>query len=156
VAIRPAAPTGEEARRIWDLQLVCDPIVPRLIRENVSMITDHDVLIAEIDGIHVGFCVSMTSARAQDPLFIQIVGVAPSARRRGIGLALMMAAAQQAPERHIALATQDSNTAARGMNDRFAKLTRATIRRVPLGALPDHHLGINRGLGYRVWLIERP
>jgi ribosomal protein S18 acetylase RimI-like enzyme len=120
------------------------------------MITDRQVLIAEVDGVHVGFCVSVLSPEPTDPLFIQAVGVAPGARRRGIGLALMMAASEQAPERDIALATQDSNTAARRMNDRFARLIGASIRRVPLGFLPDRHLGITRGLGYRAWLLEQP
>ena len=120
------------------------------------MIAEQVVLLAEIDGIHIGFCVSLRSSKDSDPLFIQVIGVAPEAQRRGVGLALLTAAAEREPQRDIALATQDSNTAARALNERFASSIDSSIRRVSLGTYRDRDLGILRGLGYRAWGIRRP
>lgn len=141
---------------MWDLQLECSPIYVRSVRENVSTIAERLVLLAEIDNVHVGFCVSLAGPQVSDPLFIQVVGVAPGAQRRGAGLALLTAAAEQQPRRDIALATQDENVPARALNERFANSIGASIRRIPLGIYRDRDLGIKRAFGYRGWIIERP
>lgn len=152
---REATAGGPDGRRMSDLQVVCPPISVQSVRDNVSAILDRHVLLAEIDEVHVGFCVSLPSVTDSGPLFIQVVGVAPEAQRRGIGLALLNAAAARAPQRDIALATQDGNTAARTLNERFAHAIGARIERVALGTFPDRHLGIRRGLGYRPWILRR-
>lgn len=154
-SIREATPSGQDGRRLWDLQLVCEPIVPQPIRKNVLMIAERIVLLAEIDGVHVGFCASLLGPKSLDPLFIQLVGVAPGMQRRGVGLALLDAAAKREPGRDLALATQDTNVAARTLNERFATSIGASIRRVPLGTYRHHDLAIPRGLRYRTWVIER-
>lgn len=156
VLIRKATAVALDGRRVWDLQLDCSPIGVRSVRENVSMIAERFVLLAEIDTVHVGFCVSSTGPKGSDPLFIQLVGVAPAAQRRGVGLALLTAAAERHPGRDVVLATQDKNVAARALNERFASSIGASIRRVRLGTYRDRDLGITRGLGYRAWVIQRP
>jgi ribosomal protein S18 acetylase RimI-like enzyme len=156
VSIRDAQAVGQDGRRLWDLQLECSPITVRSVRDNVLMIAERRVLLAEIDEVHVGFCVSFSGPKGSDPLFIQLVGVAPAAQRRGVGLALLTAVAERAPRQVTALATRDENVAARALNERFADSIGASIRRVRLGTYRDHDLGITRGLGYRAWEIHRP
>lgn len=156
ISIREATPVAQDGRRLWDLQLECSPIYVRSVRENVSLIAERLVLIAEIDKVHVGFCVSITGPKNSDPLFLQLVGVVPAAQRRGVGLALLTAAAKRWPGRSVALATQDENAAARALNERFASSIGANIQRVRLGTYRDRDLGITRGLGYRSWVIPSP
>lgn len=155
VSIREAAAIPQDGRRVWDLQVECPPIYVRSVRDNVSTIAERLVLLAEIGDIHVGFCVSFVSPRAVDPLFVQVVAVAPGSQRRGVGLALLTAAAEREPRRDIALATQDDNLAARTLNERFASSTGMSIGRVPLGTYRDRDLGIVRGQGNRAWVIQR-
>jgi GNAT superfamily N-acetyltransferase len=119
------------------------------------MISEPLVLVALIGKTHVGFCVSKAGADESDPLFIQLDEVAEAARGRGIGSALVHAAAEQAPARTIAFATQDDNLAARSMTARFAGSIGAEHRRVNLGTYRDKDLGIRRDLGYRSWTIAR-
>ena len=155
VLVRQATADGPDGRRLWDLQLMCEPISVRSVTENVAMITERLVLFAEMDDVHVGFCVSFPGSEKSDPLFVQFVGVAPSAKRKGAALALLTAAAAREPFRDIALATQETNVAARALNERFAESIGACIRRVALGTYRDRDLRIQRGLGYRAWLIQR-
>lgn len=119
------------------------------------MIAEKLVLLAEIDEVHVGFCVLLRTQENSAPLFVQVVGVAPEAQRRGAALALLTAATASEPLRDIALATQDSNTAARALNEQFARSIDSSIERVSLGTYRDRDLGIRRGMGYRVWAIRR-
>jgi ribosomal protein S18 acetylase RimI-like enzyme len=156
VSIREAAAVPQDGRRMWDLQLMCSPITPQSIRENVSVITSRLVLVAEIDEVHVGFSMSVLGPKHSDLMFVQLVAVVPEAQQRGAGLALLTAAAERTPQRHIVLATQDQNVAARALNERFADSIGASIRRVPLGTYRDRDLAIRRGMGYRIWVIERP
>ncbi|MGP5015722.1 GNAT family N-acetyltransferase [Glutamicibacter ardleyensis] len=88
-------------------------------------------------------------------MFIQIVAVVPEARGRGIGLALLTAAADREPRRNIALATQDDNFAVRSLNAKFEKSIDASIGRVRLDTYRDSDLGIQRGKDYRPWVIQR-
>ena len=155
VSIREATAVPQDGRRVWDLQVECEPIYVRSVRENVSMIAERVVLLAEIDKVHVGFCVSFPGYAASDPLFIRIVAVAPAVQRRGVGLALLTAAAERELGRNLALATQDTNIAARALNERFANSIGASIRRVPLGTYSDRDLGIRRGDDYRAWVVRR-
>jgi GNAT superfamily N-acetyltransferase len=155
-SIREATAVAQDGRRMQDLQGECSPISIQSVRENTATISEQLVLLAEIDRVHVGFCVSSPGFRDPDPMFIQIVAVAPDAQRRGVGLALLSAAAEREPRRDIVLATQDDNFAARSLNDQFAKSIGADIRRVNLKTYRKIDLGIPRGLGYRAWVIQRP
>jgi ribosomal protein S18 acetylase RimI-like enzyme len=155
VSIREATAMPQDGRRMKDLQAACSPISVRSVRENVSTIIERRVLLAEIDGIHVGFCISFPGTQDSDPMFIQVVAVAPNAQRRGVGLTLLTAAAEREPRRDIALATQDDNVAARSLNEKFARSIGASIGKVNLSTYRDCDLGIQRGLGYRAWAIQR-
>jgi GNAT superfamily N-acetyltransferase len=156
VSIREAIPAPQDGRRMWDLQLHCPPTTVKPIRYNVSTIAKQLVLLAEIDGVHVGCCVAFVSPTSFHPLFVQLVAVAPEARRRGVGLALLSAATARKPGGDVAIATKDDNVATRALNERFAGLIGASIRRVPRGTYRDGALGIRKGDGYRVWVIRRP
>lgn len=156
VSIRQATPVGQDGRRIKDLQALCAPISVQTVGANVTTIAERVVLLAEIDDVHVGFCVTFAGRQNADPHFIQILAVAPKAQRRGVGLALLTAAANREPLRDMALATQDNNVAALSLSDKFASSIGASIRRVNLGTYPDSDLGISRGMGYCVWAIQRP
>lgn len=155
-SIREAIPHGEDARRVWGLQLACEPIRPKPIDENVSMIETHTVLLAEAGGVHVGYCVAVADASRRDLLFLKVVAVVPELQHRGVGLALLAAAAEREPQRDIALATHQDNLGVLAMGSRFAESVGGVFRRVKLGTFRDRDLGFSRGEGYRVWLIERP
>ena len=155
VSIREARKVAQDGRRLVDLQVACPPISVSSVRKNAKTIAERLVLIAEIDEVHVGFCVSSVGPNEHDPLFVQLVGVVPAAQRRGVGLALLTSAAGREPQRDIALATQDDNAAARAMNKRFAASIGADIQRVRSGTYPNSDLGIPTGMGYRAWLIQR-
>ena len=155
VSIRQAKATAEDARRVKDLQALCPPITVRAVRDNALTIADRLVLLADVSGTHVGFCVARPGVRASDPIFVQVVAVAPDAQRRGIGLALLTAAAERWPQRNLVFATQDDNSEARAMNEKFARVIGAEIRRINLRTYPDRYLGIQRGWGYRAWMIVR-
>ncbi|UPL15707.1 GNAT family N-acetyltransferase [Microbacterium galbinum] len=157
VSIRSASPTPEEdARRMWDMQLACEPITVLSLEANPQTIRDRLVFFAEIEGVHVGFCVASPGAEASNPLFVQVVAVVPSMQRRGVGCTLLSAAASEEPVRDIVFATQESKNAARAMNARFSNDLGATLERVNLGVYPDRCLDIRRGQGYRVWKVSRP
>ncbi|GAA1357625.1 hypothetical protein GCM10009596_09070 [Arthrobacter rhombi] len=156
VSIRQATAVGPDGRRVQDLQALCAPIFVQTVGANVTTIAERVVLLAEIGGVHVGYCVTFAGRLETDPLFIQVVAVAPKAQRRGVGLALLTAAAKQHPRRNMALATRGDNAAALSLNDKFASWIGASIRRVNLGTYSDSDLGISRGMGYRSWEIHRP
>lgn len=153
--IRSASPTPADARRIKDLQIVCEPLTVETVRSNAATIGDKTVLIAEIGDVHVGYLVSHPAAAPADPLFVQVVAVAPAAQRRGIGAVLLTAAAAREPERDIVLATQEQNVAMHALNRRFADSLGAGLERIALGTFRDGDLGIRRGLGYRAWRFRR-
>lgn len=155
VLVRHATVSARDARKVLDLQVACPPISVRSLRDNASMISDQVVLLAEIDNAHVGFCVSLLRPDSSDPLFIQVVGVAPEAQQRGVALALLLAAVECHPPRDIALATQDNNVAALALIKRFAKVIGGTYQRIHLGTYRDGDLGIRRGIGYRAWIVRR-
>lgn len=155
-SVRDATANAQDGRRVKDLQFACSPLSVRSVRDNVAMIAGQPVLMAEIQDVHVGFCIALSGSKESDPLFIQVVGVAPEVQRRGVGLTLIAAAAAREPQRDIALATQDDNWAARALNQRFANSINSTIERVPRGTFRASDLGIVRGSGYRAWLIRRP
>ena len=156
VSIREAVAGGPDGRRMRDVQLVTERIPILQVKDNVSKIAERRVLLAEIDGVHIGFCVSFPSLNDSDPLFIQEVGVVPGSRGRGIGMALLCATAEREPWRDIALATEDDNDGAQALNKKFAKSIGASLGKVPLDTYRDSDLGIPRGQGYRSWVIQRP
>lgn len=139
-----------------DMQTVCESITVLSLSTNAQTIKDRLVLFAEIESVHVGFCVASPGMKTSDPMFVQVVAVVPAAQRRGIGRELLAAAASTEPERDIVFATQESNLAAHAMNARFAGELGATLERVNLGVYPDRYLGIQRGQGYRAWRVKRP
>jgi GNAT superfamily N-acetyltransferase len=79
------------------------------------------ILIAESDGRAVGFAQlypSFSSTRAQRIYVLNDLYVAPTARRLGIGRALLMAAAdfgRRAGAARLALSTQRNNTSAQAL-----------------------------------------
>jgi GNAT superfamily N-acetyltransferase len=156
VSIRAAVATPSEGRRVWDLQVVSEHIWPDLIMNNVKMIGERTVLLAEINSIHVGLCVAKQVTNVGSPLYLQVVCVAEQLRGRGVGLALLGAAATRAPERDIVFATQDDNAAARALTERFAQSIGATMSRERIDDYRPSDLGFRRGQGYRVWKISRP
>lgn len=155
VSIREAVADGHDGQRMSDVQNVTERLPILDVKKNVLKIAKTVVLLAEIDGVHVGFCISLSGDQDSDPLFIQEVGVVPGARGRGIGMVLLRAAAEREPRRNIALATEDDNEGAQALNKKFATSIGATMRKVKLGTYEDSDLGIRRGIGYRSWVIER-
>ncbi len=141
---------------MWDIQLVCEPITVLSLEENAQSIRERLTVFAEIEGVHVGYCIAVPGTTESDPLLVQVVAVVPAVQRRGIGRKLLAAVASEDAERDIVFATQESNQAARAMNARFASELGATLERVNLGVYSDRHLGIQRGQGFRVWMVKRP
>lgn len=156
VKIRVAAADGPDGRRMRDVQLVTAPLPIREVKDNVSKIADRVVLLAEIEGVHVGFCISFLGPKESDPMFLQEVAVVPGMQGRGIGIALVRAAAEREPRRNIALATQDDNEGAQALNKKFATSIGATMHKVNLGTYRPSDLGIQLGKGYRAWVVQRP
>lgn len=153
--IREAKSDPKDGLRMSDLQNVCDRMPIFDAEKNASIIAERTVLLAEIDSVHVGYCISSPGPKDSDPLYIREVAVVLQARKRGIALDLLTKAAKKEPERNIVLATQDDNTEAQALNAKFAKLLGASIGRVKLGTYRDSDLGIKRGDGYRSWVIQR-
>ena len=122
---------------------------------NISTMSEKTVMLAEVDGIPVGFSVSLLGRWDPQTLFVQRVLVAPLARRRGIGLALLTAAAEQHPGRDIAVAALDENDAVHKLNHRFAESIGASIRRVPVRTYARTDLGFAQQESHRPWVIER-
>lgn len=155
ILVREATATPQDGRSMKDLQVVSPPITVLSIRQNVLAVAKSLVLIAETKGVNVGYCVSLIGARDADPIFIQAVAVAPQAKRRGAGLALLTAAAERAPHRDVALAVQEDNVAAQALIRKFADSVGASVRKVTFKTYRKSDLGIGRTPGYRAWLIQR-
>lgn len=155
VSIREAAQTAQDGRWMRWIQADCESTNIHSVEDNVSKIAQQHVLLAEIADYPVGFCCVLAGQLDSDPLFIQLVAVAPSARRRGVGLALLSAAARWQPQRNIAMATLDDNVDARRLNDRLAQSIGGNIQRVPLSRFRPSDLGFARGERHRPWLIDR-
>jgi len=138
------------------IQAECESTYIQSVEYNVSNIEQKLVLLARIGEQPVGFCLVFIGPKDSDPLFIQLVAVVPRARRRGVALALLNAAAAREPERNIALATLDDNVAALGLNAHFAESIGSNIRRVPVRMFRRSYLGFAKGESHRPWIIERP
>lgn len=156
VSIREAVAAGPDGQRMSDVQNVTERLPILKVKKNVPKIAETVVLLAEIDGVHVGFCISLPGSQDSDPLFIQEIGVVPDARGRGIGMALLRAAVEREPLRNIAFATENDNEGAQALNKKFAKSIGAVIAKVPLDTYRDSYFNIQRGRGYRAWVIKRP
>jgi GNAT superfamily N-acetyltransferase len=154
--VRDAEPTVQDGRWMRWVQEDCESTNIQDVEYNTSKIEQQLVLVAEIAGHPVGYCIALVGATDTDPLFIQLVAVVPLARRRGTGIALLSAAAQREPRRSIAMATLSDNVAARGLNERFAKLIGASIRRVPTRRYRRADLGFAAGELHQPWMVERP
>ena len=111
VLIRNAEQTEQDGRWMRWMQADCESTNIHSAEDNASKIGQQHVLLAEIAAYPVGFCCVHAGRTNSDPLFIQLVAVVPSARRRGVGLALLSAAAGLQPQRNIAMATLDDNVA---------------------------------------------
>lgn len=157
--VRRADPTPADSRRMRDLQMACEPITPRLLRENKATIAENQVFFAEIDRVPVGF-IQVAINDAHPVLFAQAIGVVPQAQGRSIGRRLLTTAASVAPERPIVLATRDTNEAAHALINGFAASTGATVHQVSRGTYPDGLAAVptdpHEAQAYEVWEIKRP
>jgi GNAT superfamily N-acetyltransferase len=155
VLIREADQTAQDGRWIRWMQADCESTYIQSVEYNVSKIRQQLVLLAEINDYPVGFCCVLAGRTNSDPLFIQLVAVVPFARRRGVGTALLGAAAGWQPQRNIAMATLDDNIAARKLNERFAQSIGGKIQRIPVSRFRPSDLGFARGERHRPWMIDR-
>ena len=155
VVIREAEQTAQDGRWMRWMQADCESTNIQSVEYNVSKIERQLVLLAEIADYPVGFCCVLAGRTNSDPLFIQLVAVVPAARQRGVGLALLSAAAVRQPQRNIAMATLDDNVAARRLNERFAQSIRGNIQRVPVRRFRPSDLGFAQGEHHRPWMIDR-
>lgn len=156
VLIRQAKPTSEDGQWMRWMQADCESTNIRSVEDNILKIGQQLVLLAEIDDCPVGFCSASAGRSDADPLFIQLVAVVPSARRRGAGLALLCAAAGWQPKRNIAMAVLEDNVNAQRLNERLAESLGGTLIRVPVRRFRRSDLGIAQDERHRPWLIERP
>jgi len=155
IRVREAKPTAEDGRWMRWMQADGESTYIHSVEYNVLKIEQQLVLVAEIADDPVGFCNALVGRTKSDPLFIQLVAVVPSARRRGVGLALLSAAAAREPLRDIAMATLDDNLAARSLNERFAKSIGGEIRSVPPRRYRRTDLGFANGESHHAWVVER-
>lgn len=155
VLIREAEQTAQDGRWMRWMQADCESINIHSVEDNVSKIGQQLVLLAEIADYPVGFCCVLAGRTDSDPLFIQLVAVVPSARRRGVGFALLSSAAGWQPQRNLAMATLDDNVDAQRLNERFAKSIGANIQRIPVNRFRPSDLGFARGERHRPWMIDR-
>jgi GNAT superfamily N-acetyltransferase len=155
VLIRQAEQTTQDGRWMRWMQAECESTYIQSVEYNESKIAQQLVLLAEIADYPVGFCCVLAGRTKADPLFIQLVAVVPSARQRGVGLALLSAAAGWQPQRSIAMATLDDNIAARRLNERFAESIGGKIHRVPVSRFRPSDLGFAPGERHRPWMIDR-
>lgn len=155
VVIREAEQTAQDGRWMQWIQAHCESTNIQSVEYNVSKIEQQLVFLAEIADYPVGFCCVLAGRTNSDPLFIQLVAVVPAARQRGVGLALLSAAAVRHPHRSIAMATLDDNVAARRLNERFAQSLRGTLERVPGRRFRPSDLGFAQGEHHRPWMIDR-
>lgn len=155
VLIRAADQTAADGRWMRWIQADCESTYIQSVEDNASKIGQQLVFLAEIADYPVGFCCVLAGPTNSDPLFIQLVAVVPLARQRGVGLALLSAAAAAQPRRNIAMATLDDNVAARRLNERFALSIGGTIQRVPASRFRPSDLGVAPGEHHRPWMIDR-
>ncbi len=155
IRVRDAEVTAQDGQWMRWVQADCEGIYIHSVEDNVLKIGKQLVLLAEIEGHPVGYCRALVGRTKSDPLFIQLVAVVPSARRRGVGLALLSTAACREPERNIAMATLDDNPAARSLNERLAASIGGDIQRVPLRRFRRSDLGFGEGERHRPWIIDR-
>lgn len=155
VFIRQAEQTEQDGRWMRWIQADCESTYIQSVEYNMSKIGQQLVLLAEIADYPVGFCCVLAGRTDSDPLFIQLIAVVPSARRRGVGLALLSAAAEWQPKRNIAMATLDDNVGAQRLNERFAQSIGGNIQRVPVRRFRPSDLGFAPGERHRPWMIYR-
>lgn len=156
VQVREAESTLEDARWMRWMQADCESTFIHSVEHNLLEIEQQLVLLAEIAGHPVGFSRALVGRTELDPIFIQLVAVVPPARRRGVGLELLSAAAGREPQRDIAMATLDDNVAARRLNERLADSISGEIQRVPIRRYRRSDLGFAEGEHHRAWVINRP
>lgn len=144
VSIREAESTMQDGRWMRWIQAVCESTFIQSVEDNVSKIRRHHVLLAEMADTPVGFCCVLAGRTDFDPLFIQLVAVVPAARKQGVGLALLLAAARWQPHRNLAMATIDENIAAQRLNERLAQSIGGTIQRVPVKRFRRSDLGFDQ------------
>lgn len=156
ISIREAMPSGIDARRMKDMQIACEPLGPQTVARNLETLKQNlVVLFAEAEDTPVGFLSYCPPASKVDPLIVQVVGIVPEARRRRTGTALLEAACERYPGCDVAFATREENVSAHSLFRGFATQTQRSVRRVRRGVFRDGDLGIERGDGYRVWVLLR-
>lgn len=155
VLVREANQTAQDGRWMRWIQADCESTNIQSVELNVSKIGKQLVFLAEIAECPIGFCYVLVGQTNYDPLFIQLVAVVRCARRQGVGLALLSAAATREPHCNIAMATLDDNVAARRLNERFAQSVGGEIQRVPDNHFRPSDLGFAPDECHRPWLIVR-
>lgn len=155
VLVREADQADEDGLWMRWIQAECESTYIHSVEENVSKIDRQFVLLAELAGHPVGFCCAVEGRSNSDPLFIQLVAVVPSARQRGVGLALLCVAAAAHSQRNVAMAALDDNIAAQRLNRRLAQSIGAKIQRVPVNRFRKSDLGVASGEHHRPWMIDR-
>lgn len=153
--VRIAMPTAQDGQSMRWLQMTSESMYIHSVGENISTITKKLVLLAEIAGYPVGFCVAAVGRYAPDYLFIQRAAVDPVVRRRGAGVALLRAAAREMPSKNIAGATLEDDTATRALNQKLAVSLGAAVQIVPSRRFTRTDLSLAEGENHRSWVIDR-
>ncbi|WP_368483029.1 GNAT family N-acetyltransferase [Microbacterium sp. RURRCA19A] len=137
------------------IQAECEELFIQSVTENARQIANRLVFLAEVDDCPVGLCVSSVGRYNSEHLFIQRVGVVPPARRRGAGIALLSAAANEVPGMNIAGATAAGDEPAHALNRKLALRLSGNISNLRRGAFAPTDLGIVRGEPHIPWVIDR-
>ena len=114
-------PRPDDLERIVELETACfsDPWTPDALEAEIVVDPLRLPLVAEIDGRVVGYLMAW---RIVDILHVLNIAAEPAARRRGIGSALLLAAADEARDRgleRITLEVRRSNAGARAFYAKF-------------------------------------
>lgn len=137
------------------IQAECPELFIQLVKDNVAKITKRFVFLAEMDDCPVGLCIASVGRYSPEHLFIQRVGVVPQARRRGAGIALLVAAANEEPAKNIAGATAAGDKPAQAVHRKLAAHLGSELRNVRRGTFTPTDLGIVRGESHVPWVIDR-
>lgn len=153
--VRRAKQTDRDAQIMRWIQAECEELFIQSVTENARQIANRLVFLAEVDDCPVGLCVSSVGRYNSEHLFIQRVGVVPPARRRGAGIALLSAAANEVPGMNIAGATAAGDEPAHALNRKLALRLSGNISNLRRGAFAPTDLGIVRGEPHIPWVIDR-
>lgn len=155
ISVRRGQPTGRDGQTMRWIQAECAELFILSVTQNVSTIAKQIVFLAEVDNCPVGLCTASVGRYNSEHLFIQRVGVVPPARRRGAGIALVLAAANEAPGLNIAGATVAGDEPAQALIRKLASHLNSRVRDLRRGAFAPTDLGIVRGEPHIPWVVDR-